>query len=85
MEPATIGFSIIGILQLAQIAMTGIVSAKLDKKVDKEICAERRDSCSGRVDDNREYDRAEMHAIERKIGKHTHNNGDGVKFLPEGG
>ena len=85
MEPATIGFSVIGILQLAQIVMTGRVSAKLDSKVDKELCAERREICSDQVKEDRRYDRNETHAIERKIGRHVHNNGDGVKFLPEGG
>jgi len=84
MEPATIGFSIIGILQLVNTAYIGRINYKLDRKVDKELCDERRGSCSGQVKVDRESDTREMHTIERKIGRHTHSNGNGVKFFPEG-
>jgi len=84
MEPATIGFSVVGLLQLANIAYTRQINTKLDKKIDKELCDERRGTCSAQVKENRTADRGEMHAIEKKIGRHTHSNGDGVKFLPEG-
>ncbi len=98
MEPATIGFSVIGILQLANFAMTGRVYNKLDKKVEttqhdkdireiKNLCDERRESCQSGIkacrnarDDRRDRDMEEMHAIEKKISRHTHNGNNSVKF-----
>ncbi len=87
MEPATIGFSVIGILQLANFAMTGRVYNKLDQKVSNNLCNERRKTCEKEIasckesrDERRDRDMEEMHVIERKISRHFHNGDKSVKF-----
>ncbi len=86
MEPttATIGFSVITILQLANLIWTGRLGSKIEDAVTDKQCIERKKACI-------ELHRIEDIAIDKNIAglrhdvdTHVHNGGGNVKY-PAGG
>lgn len=82
MDAATVGFSIIGILQIANLAWTGHMSRKLDGMITDDRCLERRAACAADKVTAIDQQKRELKAVERKMNHHVHNGGGTVKYQP---
>jgi len=93
MDAVEIGFAVIGILQLANLAWTGAVGKKLDNMTTEKSCGERRDAFWKACKEHREacgekqavagrHQDKKINIVERKMDRHVHNGGGVVKYNP---
>ena len=82
MDAVEIGFAVIGILQLANLAWTGAVGRKLDGMTTEKACRERRDACGEKQATACRNQDKKLHIVERKMDGHVHNGGGVVKYNP---
>jgi len=82
MDAATIGFTMIGILQVANLAWTGVMNSKIDSMVTDSQCKERKKACSSAHTTALGTQKKEIRIVERKMDAHVHNGGGNVKYQP---
>ena len=80
MDPVTIGFSIIGILQVANLAWTGAMNAKLDSMVTDKQCIERKDACAKRQETAINIVDKHVETVDKQVSHHVHNGDGKVKY-----